>query len=187
MTKRELRKLLQAERKGIDPVQREKYQDMILIQFNRLAFPFLQYLHAYLPIEGKNEPDPDTLVRILEFRNPGLKVAVPKIAGEEMVHIAVDDHTIWVSNNFGIPEPIEGESLSPQLFDLVFVPLLGFDRQGNRIGYGMGYYDKFLVQCREDVIKVGLSFLEPLERVDADPWDVPLDYCITPQQVYEFQ
>jgi 5-formyltetrahydrofolate cyclo-ligase len=186
MTKKELRLALRAEREAIDPVQREKYQDMILIQFNRLHFPFIQYLHTYLPMEGRNEPDPDTLVRVLEFRNPGLQVAVPKIAGEEMLHIIVGDSTTWVTNQMGIAEPMEGEAMPPEAFDLVFVPLLGFDRSGNRIGYGKGYYDRFLAQCHSDVIKVGLSFLEPVGDIEPDPWDIPLDYCITPQQVYEF-
>ena len=106
---------------------------------------------------------------------------------EELDHILIDDETIMIDNKFGIPEPLSGFTLEPELIDLVFVPLLGFDEAGNRVGYGKGYYDKFLATCRQDVVIIGLSFLEAVkEIVDTDPWDVPLHYCITPNRVYEF-
>ena len=73
------------------------------------------------------------------------------------------------------------------MIDLVFVPLLGFDEKGNRVGYGKGYYDRFLSTCRDDVVIIGLSFLEAVSEItDTDPWDVPLHYCISPNRVYEF-
>lgn len=189
MTKLELRKKLSEQRMAIGPVQMEKFQDMILIHFQHLSLPYLQYLHSYQAIEGRHEPDPEPLVKIAEFRNPGLQVVVPKLAGEnDMVHILVNDGTVWQKSRFGIPEPEEGELVEEELIDLVFVPMLGCDLKGNRIGYGKGYYDRFLVNCREDVLKIGLSFLEPVESIDdIDPWDIPLDICITPQRVYEFQ
>ncbi len=188
MNKKELRQYLLSERMAIQPVQMEKYQDMILIHFQQVPLPFLQYLHSYLPIDGRNEPDPDPMVRMLEFRNPGMRMAVPKLMSQtDMAHIAVDDYTEWIKNDFGILEPAEGESLRADKFDLVFVPLLGVDLKGNRIGYGKGYYDRFLAGCREDTLKMGFSFLEPVEHIDdVAPWDIPLDFCITPQRIYEF-
>jgi 5-formyltetrahydrofolate cyclo-ligase len=188
MNKKELRKYLLAERMKIDPVRLEKYQDLVLIHFQQVALPFIHYLHTYLPIEGRNEPDPDPMVRMLEFRNPGLEIAVPKLVGEnDMLHIAVHERSEWIKNDFGILEPAEGESLSPEKFDLVFVPMLGCDMQGNRIGYGKGYYDRFLAHCRKDTWKIGFSFLEPVEKIrDVEAWDIPIDICITPQRVYEF-
>ena len=188
MNKAELRKILLDQRMALGHVQMEKFQDMILIHFQQLALPYLQYLHTYQPIEGRHEPDPEPLVRIAEFRNPGLQLVVPKLTGENgMLHILVTERTVWHKNRLGIPEPEEGESVDEDLIDLVLVPMLGCDLTGNRIGYGKGYYDRFLVNCREEVLKIGLSFLEPIESIDdVDPWDVPLDICITPQRVYEF-
>jgi 5-formyltetrahydrofolate cyclo-ligase len=70
---------------------------------------------------------------------------------------------------------------------MVIVPMLAFDRQGNRVGYGKGYYDSFLKQCRPDCIKVGVCYFEPIAQIDdAGDFDVPLNFCITPQQVYVF-
>ena len=90
-------------------------------------------------------------------------------------------------NQYGIPEPVGGKEIMPEELDLVFVPLLGFDLQGNRVGYGKGYYDRFLSKCKDDVIKVGLSFLSPIDCIeDVDFFDKKLDFCITPERVYAF-
>jgi len=69
----------------------------------------------------------------------------------------------------------------------VLVPLLSFDKKGFRVGYGKGFYDRFLMQCKSDCIKIGLSYFDPIDVIDdADEFDVPLDFCITPQKVYVF-
>lgn len=188
MTKKEARSHFRQLRDGLAPGQRERMQDLLLIRFQELRLPFLQTVHTYLPMHHLSEPDPGTLVRSLAFSNPGLRVAVPRIISDtEMVHILLTERTELLSNPFGILEPREGELINPAEFDLVLVPLLGFDLLGNRVGYGKGYYDRFLAGCRDDVLKLGLSFFRPLERIeDTGSWDIPLDYCITPEEVYEF-
>jgi 5-formyltetrahydrofolate cyclo-ligase len=62
-----------------------------------------------------------------------------------------------------------------------------YNTQGNRIGYGKGFYDRFLAECKDDVIKIGLSFFPP-ETTDfeIDSNDIPLNFCVTPEQVFEF-
>ena len=104
-----------------------------------------------------------------------------------MQHFQYSDEMELVKNSFGIAEPAGGETFSPDEIDLVLVPLLAFDERGYRVGYGKGYYDRFLSECREDVIKIGLSFFEPEEQIDdINQFDIPLNYCVTPQEVYEF-
>ena len=77
--------------------------------------------------------------------------------------------------------------LLPAEIDLVFVPLLAFDKKGFRVGYGKGFYDKWLAGCRPDCIKVGFSYFEPVESIDdRHEFDVPLNLCITPHNVYVF-
>jgi 5-formyltetrahydrofolate cyclo-ligase len=87
----------------------------------------------------------------------------------------------------GIPEPVQGELIPDEQIDLVFVPLLAFDKKGNRVGYGKGFYDRFLAQCRPNTQKMGLSFFCPIDEIsDVDPWDVKLDSCICPDKIWTF-
>ena len=66
-------------------------------------------------------------------------------------------------------------------------PLLIFDNQGHRVGYGKGYYDRFLVKCSRETIKVGLSYFNPIERIeDIQIHDIPIDYGITRDRIYRF-
>ena len=88
---------------------------------------------------------------------------VPRIKNfNSLEHILLNDQTILKYNLIGIPEPQNGIIVSPNIIDVVFVPLYAFDLKGNRVGYGGGYYDKFLKQCKENTIKIGLSIFEPV-------------------------
>jgi len=188
MRKKELRRYSREKRMQLSAHDREMFQDLILIRFQQMSLPFVSCVHTYMTLEAKHEVDPGPLLRSLEFRNPGMLTVVPRIGEDEMLeHIIIDDDTIMVENSYGIPEPLSGEKVDAGMIDLVFVPLLGFDEKGNRVGYGKGYYDRFLSTCRDDVVIIGLSFLEAVPEItDTDPWDEPLHYCITPNRVYEF-
>jgi 5-formyltetrahydrofolate cyclo-ligase len=99
----------------------------------------------------------------------------------------LEEHGLFAKNKYEILEPIGDHSISPELIDLVFVPLLAVDLRGFRVGYGKGYYDRYLVRCRNNVIKIGFSFFEPIDAInDIGQFDVPLSYCITPSRLYEF-
>jgi len=90
-------------------------------------------------------------------------------------------------NRWGISEPFTGEIIDDKEIDLVLVPLLCFDEMGYRVGYGNGYYDKFLANCRKDCLKVGVSFFEPIGEIeDVREFDIRLDYCVTPEKVWRF-
>ena len=90
-------------------------------------------------------------------------------------------------NTYNIPEPIDGIPIANTSIDVVFVPLLAFDLKGNRVGYGKGFYDNFLADCKPETIKIGLSFFEAEAEIeDVFKNDIPLDYCVTPKQIYTF-
>lgn len=189
MTKAGLRKVYKEKRSRLSFQEVEKYTDLILINFQQVPLPFISFVHTYIASEKHGEADTSALTRYLEFKNPGLKILVPKIdiALGGMQHFHFSDEVELVSNAFGIAEPAGGETFSPGVIDLVLVPLLSFDKKGQRVGYGKGYYDRFLSECRQDVLKIGLSFFEPQEQVDdINQFDIPLNYCVTPQQVFEF-
>ena len=82
-----------------------------------------------------------------------------------MEHILLTDSTRIVCNSWKIPEPSEGIVFDPKLLEVVFVPLLICDLKGQRVGYGQGYYDRFLSQCKPEVIKIGLSLFDPIEAI----------------------
>lgn len=189
MNKVEARNFFRQQRSALTTYQVNTGQDLILIHFQELSLPYVQFLHAYLPIYSNNEPDPSPLIDWLKFSNPGLQVVYPKINPEDysMQHILEDTDTYFEENKYGIPEPVHGTNVDPMELDLIMVPMLGFDKMGNRVGYGKGYYDRFLAKCKKDVIKVGLSFLSPIDCIeDVDFFDKKLDFCITPERVYAF-
>ena len=92
-----------------------------------------------------------------------------------------------IEDRYGIPTPPLGQGVSVQSIDVTFTPLISFDRQGNRIGYGSGFYDRFFQSCPKKVHRVGLAITPPLDEIpDTSTHDIPLHRCITHQQSYTF-
>jgi 5-formyltetrahydrofolate cyclo-ligase len=116
-------------------------------------------------------------------------VAWPKIVfkGSILEAHTVGESKLFIKNKFNILEPLDGDVIPPELLDIVFVPLLAFDRNGYRVGYGRGFYDRYLPACKPEVLKIGFSFFEAVDKVeDINEFDVPLNLCITPTCIYEF-
>ncbi len=190
MTKAALRDIYKQKRNLISPNERSKWSDLLLINFQKLDLPYIQCVHSYLAVYDRNEIDTQHILRYLEFSNPGLQVSVPKVNVEtgQMEHYIYNNDTEVVINKFGIAEPVDGEKVSVTDIDVVLTPLIAFDKNGYRVGYGKGFYDKFLHQCRNNVIKIGLSFFEAEETIDdLSQFDIPLNYCITPKTIYHFK
>ncbi len=167
----------------------EKKNDLLLLSFQRLSLPYLDCVHSYIASEKLREPDTSLILRYLQFKFPELKIAAPRvdIQTQTMTHFLITEDDHLEENIYGIDEPASGISISPGAIDLVIVPLLAFDTKGNRVGYGKGYYDRFLSECRPDVIKIGLSFFEPVGLIDdVDSFDIRLNYCCTPDQIYSW-
>jgi len=189
MEKKELRKVYKKKRVELTTKETEIKQDLLLIQFQMLELPFLQAIHTYIAASELNEPDPENIVRWLQFGNPGLITAAPvaDFKSGEMKHVCFDENTEFVLNKFNVAEPLGTEELPAEFFDLVIVPLLAFDENGFRVGYGKGFYDRFLSACKPDVLKIGLSFFPAVDQIDdTNTFDQRLDYCITPERIYEF-
>ena len=142
--------------------------------------------HLYLSVVEKREVDTSFLIALLRER--GKNIAVPKMGPKGgLTHLLLTENTRLSPNSWGIPEPVEGIAVQPETIDVVFVPLLAFDKKGNRVGYGGGYYDRFLQMCREDVLAVGLSLFGPVPEIaDLHPGDEPLSYVVGPDRVYAF-
>lgn len=189
MLKKELRKRYRSERTALTALQRTKLDDLLLIQFQKLPLPPLQAILSFYPIEEKSEINTFILTDFLCFRNPGLQVCYPKtnVFQNTMQVIITNEETKFDANEYGIPEPVDGTVLDASLIDAVLVPMLIFDKRGNRVGYGKGFYDRFLQSCRNDCLKIGLCYFEAVDTIeDASEFDVSLNFCITPQTTYVF-
>ena len=176
-------------RAEITPLEKQKLDDLLLIQFQKRALPPLHTVLSFVPMEENNEIDTFHLTSYLRFGNPGIEIAYPRMDMDtlEMNAVVVTDDTNFIENEYQIFEPEWGEVVDPESIDLVLVPLLVCDRKGQRVGYGKGFYDRYLKQCRPDCIKAGLSYFEPVAGIeDASEFDVPLNHCITPQAIYVF-
>ena len=143
-----------------------------------------KWIHIFLPIASKAEVATHELIKILWAS--GKKVVVPKIQpkGQLSNHLWMPA-TPKLVNQWGITEPIDDNSIEAQQLDVVIVPLLAIDQNGQRVGYGKGFYDKFTDNT--NCIKIGLSFFSPEELIeDTKSHDLQLDYCITPNQIHQF-
>jgi 5-formyltetrahydrofolate cyclo-ligase len=146
-------------------------------------------LHLYLPIIGKKEIDTFIIFNELIRNFSNVRVALSKsdFTDYSMQFFEYTKEAKLIENAYGIPEPDGGNLIKPNQLDLVLVPLLLLDESGNRIGYGKGFYDRFLANCRPDCKKIGLSFEEPVPEIIPDVSDIPLDFCVTPEKVYDFR
>ncbi len=191
MLKQELRKTYKALRLNLTPRQVNVLDDLLLIQFQQLPLEIPSRIMTYAPMEKFREFNPQAVTDYCYFKNPDQQLMYPlmdEINGEQgIIPILVNDDTVFAPNAFGVDEPVGGIDLEPAAIDLVIVPLLCFDARGYRVGYGKGYYDRFLKKCRPGCLKIGFSYFAPVPEItDAGPHDVKLDYCVTHDQVYAF-
>lgn len=143
--------------------------------------------HLFLSIANKKEINTEFILHILTGKDKNTILSKSNFKDGTMEHFLLTDNTILKVNSYGIPEPINGFKIAETDIEVVFVPLLAFDKAGNRVGYGKGFYDRFLSKCSPDTIKVGLSFFEAEEQLsEISDNDIPLDYCVTPKGVYKF-
>lgn len=187
MTKNELRKKYKDLRSKLSL---DEIDDKSIVIANRtLELPIWnkEYYHIFLSIVEHKEINTEFILSILSGKDKHIILSKSDFATSTMNHFLLTDSTIIKANKWNIPEPVDGIEIQPNKIEVVFIPLLAFDKQGNRVGYGKGFYDKFLTECKPGTIKIGLSFFETEDQIqDVFESDVKLDYCVTPNQVYKF-
>ena len=157
--------------------------------FDSFDLTAVRFLHIFLTIRKKKEIETSFFIEHIRHDHPGIDLSVPRLNKESKIINAVrfDPDSRLAISDWGIPEPVGSETISPESIDLVLVPLLCFDRTGHRVGYGGGYYDRFLSECRRDCLKVGISLFPPVDQIaGVHSKDVRLDHCITPDRVWTF-
>ena len=185
MDKNSLRVAYKKQRVALTPEQVANKSLQIANQLLSLPLWGKTYFHLFLSNHKLKEVDTEYVLTLLQGKDK--TVIVPRMEPNyDLSHILLTDATAIKPNSFGIPEPIEGIAVTPAQVEVVFVPLLAYDLDGNRIGYGKGYYDRFLAQCNPECRLIGLSFFAPEECIPAEKTDIKLHYCITPEEVYSF-
>ena len=188
MKKEQLRIDYKQRRKALSSEQIDSMSLSIANQCLNLPIWHLDLYHIFLSISKMNEVDTKPLLAVLMGKDK--RIAIPKTIPDNnsLVPYELTTDTRFSVNSMGITEPEGGVLLEVKAIDVVFVPLLAFDQKGQRVGYGKGYYDRFLDQCRNDVITVGLSFFDPERLItDSVPSDVPLHFVVNPYEVFDFR
>jgi 5-formyltetrahydrofolate cyclo-ligase len=188
--KKDIRKDYLAKRLALGAEEWASLNAALMEHCRELQLGAPSYIHLFLPISAKKEVDTYPLAEWLKQQYPGVQLVLSRsyLATGNMQHFRWNDATRLVHNSYGIPEPESGELVAPQDIDVVFVPMLAFDRTGQRVGYGKGMYDAFLQQCRPGVKAIGLSLFGPLPEPVADAYrgDVAMDAVVTPGGVFYF-
>jgi len=158
--------------------------------FQNFKLNEISFLHCFLPIEKFNEIDTSFIFQKIWREFPRIETLTPRVNFQtnKIENLKFTPETELVKNEWEILEPVGGLPSKSAQIDLILVPLLCFDERGFRVGYGKGFYDKFLINCRTDCLKIGLSYFEPMAEIaDAQEFDVRLDFCVTPEKVMNFK
>ena len=185
MLKTEIRKLYRGNRKAFSKDDINIKSDKIFEQIKHFNFSENQYFHIFLPIEKNNEINTYPIINWLF--DQGKSIVLPLVIGDDMINCKVEKGFETELNTMKIPEPKIYTEIDSTEIDVVFVPMFVADQFGNRVGYGGGYYDKFLARCRPETKKIGLTYFRPIDIIeDGYKGDIALDYCVTPEEIFSF-
>jgi 5-formyltetrahydrofolate cyclo-ligase len=187
MNKSELRTAYLSQREKLSQEELEQISTKVLNNIIQTIDLKKKIISLFLSIKSKKELNTDTILKHLIKNNNKVVVSKSNFKETTLDLFLYENENQLVVSKFGVPEPSYGEVVNPKEIDIVFVPLLCFDSRGYRVGYGKGFYDRFLACCRKDCLKIGLSiFDEPSPQIDINEFDIPLDMCITPNKIFKF-
>lgn len=187
MTKAELRKKYNSLRSELKENSVDELSIDIANQLLALNIWDYDFYHLFLSIETKKEINTDFILNILSGKDKNIVISKSDFKTGTLSNYLLTDATKLKLNAYNIPEPVDGIEIADTKIDVVFVPLLAFDTKGNRVGYGKGFYDRFLENCKPETLKIGLSFFDAEENIhDVFKGDIPLDFCVTPSKIYKF-
>ncbi len=172
MDKKELRRTIRERKRAMteeEIVSRSEKLGVLFAQSE--AYKAARTIYGYLPYNQEVR----TIPMLEQALKDGKKVAVPKVYGDEMKFLYLDDLTKVEKGYAGIPEPIADEPVADDETALVLMPGLAFDPQGHRIGYGGGFYDKFLAaEPNHPTLALCYEF-QMLPELHTEEHDIPVD------------
>ena len=174
MEKTELRKWIRSQKRAMTPEQIETASRILAEKFYATSYyRDAETIYGYLPYNQEVRTVPILQQALLD----GKKVAVPKVYDDTMRFIYLEDLSAVAPSNMGIPEPIADEPVASDETSLVLMPGLAFDPKGNRMGYGGGFYDKFLAdQPNHPTVALCYAF-QMVDEIPTDEYDIPVN-CV---------
>ena len=174
MNKQELRRTIREQKRAMTAEDIEgRSARLAELFFQSEAYQNAKTIYGYLPYNQEVR----TVPMLEQAIRDGKRVAVPKCYGDEMKFIFMDDLSKVEKGYAGIPEPIDDGPVADDPTALVLMPGLAFDPQGHRIGYGGGFYDKFLAQ-EPDHPTLALCYdFQMLPHLETEEFDIPVD-CV---------
>lgn len=187
MTKDVLRTAFKKRRNTLTIRQVDFLSSLLREQLSNLQFDFKnKKICTFLPIANSKEVNTYAILNHSVFKDSFLYLTKTNFQEKKMDVFFVQDIRKTSLNKLHIPEPLDGLPANSMDLDIVFVPLLTFNNVGHRVGYGGGFYDRFLRNIKAK--KIGLSLFDECSQiVDIDSNDVPLDYCVTPFKNIPFE
>lgn len=186
MLKAELRKKYMQKRKALSSDEAFLLSENIFKNFVGYFKPLPgQRVHIFIPIEKFKEVN--TKIFIDYFLSRNIHIFVPKIVDAKLISVEISESTTFETSPWGISEPVSDTDSGILNFDFVITPLLYCDHNGNRVGYGKGFYDDFFETIPEKSKKIGVNYFNPDENIDdIRENDIPLDYLVTPTRTLSF-
>jgi len=187
MNKSAARKHWLEQRKNLTVNECLKYDDLLLIQFQKLDWSNVHTVASYYPLEKQNEPNTLLFTKYLKAVIPGITIVYPIVDPTSLTMEFFAETETLLKNSYGIMEPLPNRFIASEQIDAILVPLIAVDQSGHRIGFGKGFYDKYFVKFPSHRPRIGISYFEPIANIqDTHEFDVPLTHCITPWNSYEF-
>jgi 5-formyltetrahydrofolate cyclo-ligase len=187
-TKTELRKAYKQKRRLLESGTRLhlSYKVVKNALFYLANKPQIQHIHVFLPIKRLYEIDIFPLINTLVQEDKNVYTSISDHDSQEMATVKLTMNQNFIEDKYGIPVPVEWQNGDDTLMQLIFIPLLAYDLKGHRLGYGKGFYDRFLSKFPPTVVKAGLSLFSPENEIPIEPHDIPLDICISPDGIRSF-
>lgn len=188
MTKSEIRKHYKAKRSQLSPYELAKISAQVqALVLNSIRFS-AKYVSIFLPIEQQKEISTYGLLEDILLKGGHPILSKANFTDHSLTLYHYEHPSQLEISAYGIPEPKDGRTILASKLDYVIVPLLALNSDGHRVGYGKGFYDRLLKQCKPDCIFIGLSlFDEFVDISDLHQDDIPLHLCFTPSAMYDFR
>lgn len=184
--KNQLRRHYKGLRSSLSQDQVIDQSNLIVEKIKKLDIWGYTDFHVYLNSRKSNENEVKTESLILYLRLQQKRIYIPKTKGREMTAHFFESNMRLKLNQWQIPEPTNVSIIDPKMIEVMFIPMIIGDERGYRVGYGKGYYDRFLTQCFNP-LKIGLCFFEPIQQIeDLNQYDQKLNHLVTPDKIYSF-